>query len=67
MNINLIPCTFGTLALLADNGYVEQRLLERFCELMGLDIAEAKSFIRAGFYRFSTAYPSNDLPRGEQS
>lgn len=47
----------GTLAALVDSGIDSVTLQRRFCQLLGLDPTDLKTWIRAGMYRFPTAYP----------
>jgi hypothetical protein len=47
----------GTLAALVDQGIDAAELERRFCRLYGLEPRELKAWIRAGYYRFTSAYP----------
>lgn len=53
----------GTLGLLADRGIHGAALVERFASVMGIDAAALRTFIRAGYYRFSTTYPRHQEGR----
>jgi asparagine synthetase B (glutamine-hydrolysing) len=48
----------GTLAALVDRGIDAAWLERRFCQLFELDVPDLRRAIRAGFYRFTTAYPA---------
>jgi asparagine synthetase B (glutamine-hydrolysing) len=47
----------GTLAALVDQGIDAAELERRFCRLYEMDPRELRSWIRAGYYRFTPAYP----------
>jgi asparagine synthetase B (glutamine-hydrolysing) len=47
----------GTLAALVDQGIDAPELERRFCRLMDLEPRALRSWIRAGYYRFPSAYP----------
>jgi asparagine synthetase B (glutamine-hydrolysing) len=47
----------GTLAALVDQGIDAAQLERRFCGLTGMEPRELRSWIRAGYYRFTPAYP----------
>jgi hypothetical protein len=49
----------GTLAALVDQGIDAATLERRFCQLFGFDPRELRSWIRAGRYRFTTAFPED--------
>jgi asparagine synthetase B (glutamine-hydrolysing) len=49
--------TGGTLAALVDQGIDAAELERRFCRLMDLEPRALRSWIRAGYYRFPSAYP----------
>lgn len=48
----------GTLGLLADRGIHGQALQERFAQVLGVQPAQLRTFIRAGLYRYTTTYPA---------
>jgi hypothetical protein len=50
----------GTLSALVDRGIDAAYLRRRFAELLGAHVDEVDGLIRAGFYRFATAYPGAD-------
>jgi asparagine synthetase B (glutamine-hydrolysing) len=50
----------GTLAALVDQGIDAAELERRFCRLLGLEPRQLRSFIRAGYYRFTPAYPEEN-------
>jgi asparagine synthetase B (glutamine-hydrolysing) len=52
----------GTLGLLADRGIQGPELAARFARVLGVQPAELRGFIRAGFYRFTTTYPAPQEP-----
>ncbi|MDB4963604.1 MAG: hypothetical protein JWP01_3603 [Myxococcales bacterium] len=47
----------GTLAALVDRGIDATWLERRFCELFDLELPQLRRAVRAGLYRFPTAYP----------
>lgn len=47
----------GTLAALVDRGIDSSWLEQRFCELFDLEPPQLRRAVRAGLYRFPTAYP----------
>jgi asparagine synthetase B (glutamine-hydrolysing) len=47
----------GTLAALVDQGIDAAELERRFCALTGIEPRALRSWIRAGYYRFTPAYP----------
>jgi asparagine synthetase B (glutamine-hydrolysing) len=47
----------GTLAALVDRGIDASWLERRFCELFDLELPQLRRAVRAGLYRFPTAYP----------
>jgi asparagine synthetase B (glutamine-hydrolysing) len=49
----------GTLGLLADRGIHGAALQERFAQVLGVQPAQLRTFIRAGVYRYTTTYPSS--------
>jgi asparagine synthetase B (glutamine-hydrolysing) len=57
----------GTLALLVDRGIRQDRLLERFARLLGIDQRAAGTMTRAGYYRFSTKFPETSRARRSES
>lgn len=48
----------GTLGLLADRGIHGPALQERFAQVLGVQPAQLRTFIRAGLYRYTTTYPT---------
>jgi asparagine synthetase B (glutamine-hydrolysing) len=48
----------GTLAVLADAGIDAAALEQRFSTLFSTDRARMRQWIRAGFYRFTSSYPT---------
>ncbi len=48
----------GTLGLLADRGIHGPALQERFAQVLGVQPAQLRTFIRAGLYRYTTTYPA---------
>ena len=51
---------------MVDRGFDSKRLAERFAELFDASEADLGRLIRAGFYRFTAAYPS-DQPEAAPS
>jgi asparagine synthetase B (glutamine-hydrolysing) len=47
----------GTLAALVDQGIDAAELERRFCRLQGFEPRELKTWIRGGYYRFTSTYP----------
>jgi asparagine synthetase B (glutamine-hydrolysing) len=47
----------GTLAALVDQGIDAAELERRFCRLLGFEPRELKTWMRAGYYRFTSTYP----------
>jgi hypothetical protein len=50
----------GTMAALLDRDIDSDYLARRFCELTGFDAMGLKRWIRAGYYRFTTAFPEGN-------
>jgi asparagine synthetase B (glutamine-hydrolysing) len=49
----------GTLGLLADRGIHGAALQERFAQVLRVQPAHLRTFIRAGLYRYTTTYPAS--------
>jgi asparagine synthetase B (glutamine-hydrolysing) len=48
----------GTLAALLDAGLEQDQLRRRWCDLFELQASDLRGLIRAGFYKFTTTFPT---------